>query len=83
MLATATNVRLLPQTDQLRALHTAVRDRNASPAVFVLGSRRIIRLLLDMRPGMPVGKILIQRDRQTLVPRLYSSSLPPGFASVR
>ncbi|MGW5971266.1 uracil phosphoribosyltransferase [Streptomyces sp. NPDC055186] len=38
---------LLPQTNQLRALHTVVRDRDARRADFVHYSRRIIRLLLE------------------------------------
>ncbi|MEO3868329.1 uracil phosphoribosyltransferase [Nonomuraea sp. B12E4] len=41
------NVHLLPQTRQLRALHTVVRDRHAGLDSFVLHSRRIIRLLLE------------------------------------
>ncbi|MFJ9685112.1 uracil phosphoribosyltransferase [Streptomyces bacillaris] len=38
---------LLPQTSLLRALHTAVRDKNASGRDFEIYSRRIIRLLLE------------------------------------
>ena len=41
------NVRLLPQTNQLRALHTIVRDRNARKEDFVFYADRIIRLLLE------------------------------------
>lgn len=41
------NVHLLPQTNQLRALHTVIRDRDARRADFVHYSRRIIRLLLE------------------------------------
>lgn len=51
------NVHLLPQTDQLRALHTAVRDRNADREDFVFYAGRIIRLLteaaLDLLPFEP------------------------------
>nr|WP_202438679.1 uracil phosphoribosyltransferase [Streptomyces sp. SID8356] len=43
----ARNVLLLPQTSLLRALHTAVRDKNASGRDFEIYSRRIIRLLLE------------------------------------
>ncbi len=43
----ARNVLLLPQTSLLRALHTVVRDRNASGRDFEIYSRRIIRLLLE------------------------------------
>ncbi|MET9608693.1 uracil phosphoribosyltransferase [Streptomyces sp. NPDC006512] len=41
------NVHPLPQTNQLRAMHTIIRDRGASRADFVFYSRRIIRLLLE------------------------------------
>ncbi|MEU7067622.1 uracil phosphoribosyltransferase [Streptomyces sp. NPDC046161] len=41
------NVHPLPQTNQLRAMHTIIRDRDASRADFVFYSRRIIRLLLE------------------------------------
>ena len=41
------NVLLLPQTNQLRALHTIVRDRAARREDFVRQSGRIIRLLLE------------------------------------
>ncbi|MFC1431828.1 uracil phosphoribosyltransferase [Streptacidiphilus sp. N1-3] len=119
---------LLPQTDQLRALHTVVRDRNASPREFTFYSRRIIRLLLetgmdllpfeerevttpvgqtyrglgfarnlcgvsvvrageamegelrDMVPGIGIGKILIQRDKQTKLPDVLFQSLPVDIA---
>ncbi|MBM9623435.1 uracil phosphoribosyltransferase [Streptomyces zhihengii] len=38
---------LLPQTNQLRALHTVVRNRGVSGREFEVFSRRIIRLLLE------------------------------------
>ncbi len=41
------NVHLLPQTNQLRALHTIIRDRNARRDDFVFYSGRIIRLLIE------------------------------------
>ncbi|MEU5365694.1 uracil phosphoribosyltransferase [Streptomyces sp. NPDC005925] len=119
-----TNLHLLPQTDQLRALHTVIRDRNARREDFVFHSGRIIRLLIeaglnllpyephDVRtpvgseyhglrlaaklcgvpvvragesmeselravcPGIPIGKILIQRDTTTKLPKLYYTKLP-------
>ncbi|MFC4120067.1 uracil phosphoribosyltransferase [Nonomuraea zeae] len=122
------NVHLLPQTRQLRALHTVVRDRHAGIDAFVHHSRRIIRLLLeagldqlpftesdvttpvgatyrglrhavdvcavavvragesmeaelrDIHPGIRIGKILIQRDKQTKLPHLYYSHLPHDIA---
>ncbi|WP_165191599.1 uracil phosphoribosyltransferase [Caulobacter soli] len=43
---------VLPQTRQLRALHTVVRDRTASRAAFVHYSGRIIRLLLENALGL-------------------------------
>jgi uracil phosphoribosyltransferase len=41
------NVHLLPQTDQLRALHTVVRNRSAPREDFVFYSGRIIRQLIE------------------------------------
>ncbi len=41
------NVHVLPQTNQLRALHTIIRDRNARRDDFVSHSGRIIRLLIE------------------------------------
>ena len=123
-----TNVHLLPQTHQLRALHTLVRDRNARREDFVLHSGRIIRMLIEaglnllpfepydvhtpvgstypglrlgaelcgvpviragesmetelraVCPGIPIGKILIQRDPTTKLPRLYYTKLPTDIA---
>jgi uracil phosphoribosyltransferase len=61
-------VHLLPQTNQLRALHTIIRDRDASREDFVLYSGRIIRLLveaaLNLLPFEP-------DDAQTPVGRTY------------
>ena len=123
------NVFLLPQTDQLRAMHTIVRSRECSREDFVFYTERIIRLLveagLDLLPfephdvvtpvgatyrglrfaarlvGVPIiragesmesglravvrgariGKILIQRDDVTKLPKLYYSNLPHDIAS--
>jgi uracil phosphoribosyltransferase len=59
---------VLPQTRQLRALHTVVRDRTASRADFAHYSGRIIRLLLesalDLLPFAP-------RSVETPVGRTY------------
>ncbi|MFC7928624.1 MULTISPECIES: uracil phosphoribosyltransferase [Streptomyces] len=119
---------LLPQTDQLRAIHTIIRDRHCSREDFVFYSRRVIRLLLeagldllpftkkdvttpvgatyhglafttkicavpvirageameselrDIHPGIRIGKILIQRDKQTKLPHLYYKHLPADIA---
>ncbi len=123
------NVHLLPQTNQLRAMHTVVRSRDCSRADFVFYTERIIRLLieagLDLLPfephdvttsvgatyhglrfaqkivgvpiiragesmesalravvsGVRIGKILIQRDKATKLPKLYYSNLPRDIAS--
>ncbi|QRK04326.1 uracil phosphoribosyltransferase [Archangium violaceum] len=122
------NVHLLPQTKQLRALHTIIRDRTARREDIVFYSRRIFRQLLEaglnflpfeswevetpvgrkydglrfapqicgvsvIRAGesmeaelreicrsIRIGKILIQRDKITKLPRLYYSSLPNDIA---
>ncbi|MEU6082730.1 uracil phosphoribosyltransferase [Streptomyces sp. NPDC047108] len=127
-MTTVSNVVLLPQTNQLRALHTVIRDRNASQTDFAVYSRRIIRLLLEagldllpfekrevttpvgqtydglgfttplcgvsvvragesmetelreMLPGISIGKILIQRDKQTKLPDLLYKNLPGDIA---
>ncbi|AZS84561.1 uracil phosphoribosyltransferase [Streptomyces griseoviridis] len=54
---TGPEVHLLPQTNQLRALHTAVRDRDARREDFVFYTGRIIRMLteaaLDLLPFEP------------------------------
>ncbi len=121
-------VNLLPQTDQLHALHSIVRNRAASRQDFVHYSGRIIRMLLEAAlgllpftewqvptpvgqsypglrfgtgicgvavaragesmeaglreicPGVRIGKILIQRDKVTKLPRFYYSALPPDVA---
>ncbi|MDH6138193.1 MULTISPECIES: uracil phosphoribosyltransferase [Kitasatospora] len=118
------HVHLLPQTDQLRAMHTIVRDRDCSQEDFRFYTRRIIHRLLeaaldllpyakrevttpvgvtylglelvdkvcavpvirageamevellDVQPDIPIGKILIQRDKQTKLPKLYYKQLP-------
>lgn len=123
------NVYVLPQTTNLRAMHTIIRDRCASQADFVVYSGRIIRLLLEaamdllpfdeheittpvgvsyrglkaardlcavpviragesmeaelrgLLPGVPVGKILIQRDKTTKLPHLLYSLLPHDIAT--
>ncbi|WP_340561965.1 uracil phosphoribosyltransferase [Streptomyces sp. GSL17-111] len=127
-MTTHANVHLLPQTDQLRALHTVIRNRDARREDFVFHSRRIIRMLVesaldllpfeehdvttpvgetyrglrsaaklcavpviragesmeaevrDVLPGVRIGKVLIQRDKQTKLPHLYYSHLPDDIA---
>ncbi|MFE4594466.1 uracil phosphoribosyltransferase [Streptomyces laurentii] len=122
------HVHLLPQTDQLRAIHTIIRDRDCAREDFVFYARRVMRLLLehgldllpftkkqvttpvgvtydglefatkicavpviragealegelrDIHPGIRIGKILIQRDKQTKLPHLYYSHLPEDIA---
>ena len=41
------NVHLIPQTNQLRAMHSVIRDHSASREDFVFYSRRIMRLLIE------------------------------------
>ncbi len=122
------NVHLLAQTNQLRALHTVIRDRGADRDDFVDAAGRIMRLLietgLDLLPheeydvmtpvgqtyrglrvapeicgvsivragdsmeaalrgvlrGVRIGKILIQRDKETKLPHLYYTALPDDIA---
>lgn len=118
---------LLPQTNQLRALHSIIRDKHASQDDFVFYSNRIIRKLLEegmnllpfrprqvttpigetyqglelavkvcgvsviragesmeselrsIFPDLRMGKILVQRDKQTKLPSLLYSHLPPDI----
>jgi len=119
---------LLPQTRSLKAMHAAIRDKDAPQDVFVHNSRRIMRLLMEfaidflpfdkvisdtpsggryrgyklsapvcgvsilragdsmeaelraIMPDAPIGKILIQRDKQTLQPKFYFANLPNDIA---
>ncbi|KZZ88912.1 hypothetical protein AAP_04704 [Ascosphaera apis ARSEF 7405] len=118
------NVHILPQTPQLIALLTMIRDKNTGRADFIFYSNRIIRLLVEeglnhlpvvervintptgrpytgvafegkicgvsiMRAGeameqglrdccrsVRIGKILIQRDEETAMPKLFYEKLP-------
>jgi len=119
----------LPQTAQLEALYTIIRDKESSRGDFLFYSDRIIRLLveegLNHLPVLPktvetptgskyegvgfegkicgvsilrageameaglrevcrsvrIGKILIQRDEETTLPKLFYSKLPEDIAS--
>ncbi|KAF8518536.1 uracil phosphoribosyltransferase-domain-containing protein [Hysterangium stoloniferum] len=123
------NVFTLPQTTQLNALYTIIRDKTTSRGDFVFYSDRIIRLLVEeglnhlpvvpitvetptgasyngvgfegricgvsiLRAGeameeglrkvcrsVRIGKILIQRDEETVQPKLFYFKLPPDIAS--
>ncbi|SZF00441.1 unnamed protein product [Blumeria hordei] len=123
------NVHTLPQTPQLIALLTIIRDQSTARADFIFYSNRIIRLLVEeglnhlpviehsvttpvgqtyegvkfqgkicgvsiMRAGeameqglrdccrsVRIGKILIQRDEETSLPRLFYDKLPKDIAS--
>jgi uracil phosphoribosyltransferase len=46
------NVHLLPQTKQLRALHTVMRDKRTSRADFVFYADRVIRMLVEAGLGL-------------------------------
>lgn len=128
MMVSRSDVHLLPQTNQLRAMHTVIRDKDASIEDFVFYSSRIIRLLLEagmellpfdgrdvttpvgetyhglkcnsklcavlviragesmeaelrmVHRGIRIGKILVQRDKETKLPRLFYSHLPDDIA---
>eukprot|EP01125_Pyxidicula_operculata_P009397 TRINITY_DN3097_c0_g1_i1.p1 TRINITY_DN3097_c0_g1~~TRINITY_DN3097_c0_g1_i1.p1 ORF type:complete len:221 (+),score=41.09 TRINITY_DN3097_c0_g1_i1:32-694(+) len=121
-------VYLLPQTNQIKGLHTIIRDQNATREDFIFYSDRLIRLLIEealsilpfhekvvttptgvefkgvefsskicgvsivragesMESGLRavckavrIGKILIQRDEQTALPKLYYAKLPSDIA---
>jgi uracil phosphoribosyltransferase len=123
-----TNVHLLAQTNQLRALHSLIRDRTVRRDDFVFHAGRINRLLIESAlnllpfeswdvetpvggtydglrlasgicgvsiaragdsmegalravcPSMRIGKMLIQRDKVTKLPRLYYAALPEDVA---
>jgi len=122
------NVHILPQTPQLIALLTMIRDKNTVRGDFIFYSNRIIRLLVEeglnhlpviphpvttptgrvysgvkfqgkicgvsiMRAGeameqglrdccrsVRIGKILIQRDEETSMPKLFYDKLPEDIA---
>jgi uracil phosphoribosyltransferase len=46
------NLHVLPQTDQLRALHTMIRNRAATRTEFVFYAGRIIRMLIESGLGL-------------------------------
>ncbi|KAJ8091241.1 Uracil phosphoribosyltransferase, synthesizes UMP from uracil [Marasmius tenuissimus] len=118
----------LPQTAQLEALFTIIRDKETTRGDFLFYSDRIIRLLVEeglnhlpvvkksvvtptgstydgvgfegkicgvsiLRAGeameaglrevcrsVRIGKILIQRDEETTLPKLFYSKFPPDIA---
>ncbi|KAF9651144.1 PRTase-like protein [Thelephora ganbajun] len=119
----------LPQTAQLEALYTIIRDKETSRGDFLFYSDRIIRLLVEeglnhlpvvkkvietptgatyegvgfegkicgvsiLRAGeameaglrevcrsVRIGKILIQRDEETALPKLFYSKFPQDIAN--
>ncbi|MFE0602691.1 uracil phosphoribosyltransferase [Streptomyces sp. NPDC058892] len=121
-------VHLLPQTNQLRALHTVMRNRQARREDFVFAAERVVRLLVEAAlefvpyekddvttpvgatyeglrpsrqvcgvsvvragesmegqlravcPSLRIGKILMQRDPETKLPRHYWTKLPGDIA---
>jgi uracil phosphoribosyltransferase len=78
--ATRATVHLLPQTRQLRALHTLIRNRRCGREEFVTNAGRVIRQLLEagleMLPFEP-------SDVRTPVGRTYHGlSLSPWFCGV-
>jgi len=128
------SLRVMKQTNQLKAMMTIIRDVKTGPVDFVFTSDRIIRLLVEdaleqmphqtkvvmtptgveyegvgwtlpyldkicgvsivragesMEAGLrlvcrsiKIGKILIQRDEETAMPKLYYSKLPPNISKM-
>ncbi|CRK26224.1 hypothetical protein BN1708_014412 [Verticillium longisporum] len=87
------NVHILPQTPQLIALLTIIRDRNTERGDFIFYSNRKICGVSIMRAGeameqglrdccrsVRIGKILIQRDEETAQPKLFYDKLPEDIA---
>jgi uracil phosphoribosyltransferase len=74
------NLHLLPQTNQLRALHTMIRSKTASREDFVFYSQRIIRMLIEAGLNLlPFQKC----DVQTPVGRIYEGlSFSPHICGV-
>lgn len=52
MITESEMVHLLPQTNQLRTLHSIIRDKNATQEDFVFYSNRIIRQVLETGLGL-------------------------------
>lgn len=123
------NLYILPQTNGLRGMHSAMRDRMASQDVFVFNARRVTRLLMEfaldflpyekidvktpsggiykghriatpicgvsilragdsmeielreIAPQVPLGKMLIQRDPITKLPKFFFAKLPEDIAT--
>jgi len=128
------NFRLIPQTEQNKAIMTILRDENTKAVDFVFFSDRIIRVLVEdaleemphetkvvktptgvltngvgwkvkledgaicgvsivragesmeagvrqVLRGIKIGKILIQRDEETCMPKLFYSKFPPNIAN--
>lgn len=134
LVAECPSFHMMPQSNQLLALMTIIRDKNTNSIDFVFFSDRIIRLLVEealermphtekvvmtptgveyegvgwklnyldhicgvsivragesMEAGLrnvcrsiKIGKILIQRDEETAMPKLYYSKLPPNIAKM-
>ncbi|NOR62780.1 MAG: uracil phosphoribosyltransferase [Rhodobacteraceae bacterium] len=120
---------VLPQTNGLRGIHSAMRDRMATQDVFVFNARRVTRLLMEfaldflphenidvktpsggvykgvqlampfcgvsilragdsmeielreIAPQVPLGKMLIQRDPVTKLPKFFFAKLPEDIAT--
>jgi uracil phosphoribosyltransferase len=74
------NVVLLPQTNQLRALHTVIRDRDASHDDFVFCSGRVIRMLIETGLGLlPFEELPVRTPVGRTYPGLRFS---PGICGV-
>jgi hypothetical protein len=70
-------VHLVPQTKQVRALHTVIRDKNTQRGDFVFYSDRLIRLLVEEGLGLlPFAEKVIETP---VGPYPGSSRIPNRF----
>ncbi|CAD6975598.1 unnamed protein product [Tilletia controversa] len=86
------NATRLPQTNQLNALLTIIRDKKTPREQFIFYSGRIcgvsiLRAGEAMEAGLReccrsvrIGKILIQRDEETAKPKLFYAKLPEDIS---
>ncbi|CRK23774.1 hypothetical protein BN1723_013111 [Verticillium longisporum] len=79
------NVHILPQTPQLIALLTIIRDRNTERGkicgVSIMRAGEAMEQgLRDCCRSVRIGKILIQRDEETAQPKLFYDKLPEDIA---
>ncbi|KAG6816912.1 hypothetical protein H0H87_001865 [Tephrocybe sp. NHM501043] len=74
----------LPQTAQLEALYTIIRDKDTPRGDFLFYSDRIIRLLVEEGLNhLPVVSRTVETptDEETALPKLFYSKFPSDIAS--